>query len=383
MPVPAASGNNLHFAARAVVADSVVAQVLAQLIQQRAAAKHRGALAQISQGDIRAAGVQFLAFYALLDNLQKVYRFHHRGVSGLAYGIQLGKLQNIVDQLDHAGGLAVDLTAEIRHILRLCNAGLDQLCVAGNAGQRGLELVADIGGKLLPHLLVVLPQNAVRMDAFRKGNQLPIGYVFLNVIQILGHVQYWLHQSFGQQGCQHRSGQHQRHTAQYDGRDGGIIDGPHGLGVLCHAQHIPAGKPERVVIGLVAHGLGVADVPTLAVCNGIADLRAGQMVLHGLVGGRFKQHAAVLTDQRHAQIIGHKGTQLRGVSGLLVPGAHKVGLALQSRPCLRRKGFMEHKNAQRCGEYKPQKAHQEQPVADLFFHAAQLHSSSASSSVSL
>ena len=107
------------------------------------------------------------------------------------------------------------------------------------------------------------------------------------------------------------------------------------------------------------------------------------MVLHGLVGGRFKQHAAVLTDQRHAQIIGHKGTQLRGVSGLLVPGAHKIGLALQSRPCLRRKGFMEYKNAQRCGEYKPQKAHQEQPVADLFFHAAQLHSSSASSSVSL
>ena len=82
----------MYLAARAVVADGIVAQVLAQFIQQRAAAKHRGALAQISQRDIRAPGVQFLAFYAFLDNLQKVYRFHHGGVPGLAYGIQLGKL---------------------------------------------------------------------------------------------------------------------------------------------------------------------------------------------------------------------------------------------------------------------------------------------------
>ena len=383
MSVPVAGGNDLYLAARAVVADGVIAQVLAQFIQQCAAAQHRDTLAQISQGDIGAAGVQFLALHALLGNLQKVYRFHYGGVPGLTYGIQLRKLQNIVDQLDHAGSLAVDLAAEIRHILRLCNAGLNQLCIAGNAGQRGLELMADIGSKLLPHFLVVFSQNAVGVDALCKGDQFPVGHIFLNVIQILSHVQHRLYQCFGQQGCQHRSGQHQRHTAQYDGRDGGIIDGPHGLGVLCHAQHIPAGKPERVVIGLIAHSLGIADVPALAVCNGIADLRAGQMVLHGLVGGRFKQHAAVLTDQRHAQIIGHKGTQLCGVSGLLVPGAHKIGLALQPRPCLRRKGFMEYKNAQRCGEYKPQKAHQEQPVADLFFHAAQLHSSSASSSVSL
>ena len=277
----------------------------------------------------------------------------------------------------------MDLAAEIRHILRFCNAGLDQLCIAGNAGQRGLELVADIGSKLLPHFLVVFPQDAVRMDALRKGNQLPVGHVFLNMIQIFGHVQHRLYQCLGQQSSQHRSGQHQRYTAQYNGRDSGVVDRPYGLGVLRHAQHVPAGKPERVVIGLVAHGLGIADVPSLAVCNGIADLRAGQMIFHRLVGGRFKQYAAVLTDQRHAQIIGHKGTQLRGVSGLLVPGAHKVALALQPRPRLRRKGFMEYKNAQRCGEYKPQKAHQEQPVADFFFHAAQLHSSSASSSVSL
>ena len=38
----------------------------------------------------------------------------------------------------------------------------------------------------------------------------------------------------------------------------------------------------------------------------------------------------VLTDQRHAQIISHKGTQLCGVSGLLVPGAHKVCLLYTS-----------------------------------------------------
>ena len=136
MSVPVAGGDDLYLTARAVVADGVVAQILAQFIQQRAAAKHRGALAQISQGDIGAAGVQFLALHTLLGNLQKVYRFHYGGVPGLTYGIQLRKLQNVVDQLDHAGGLAVDLAAEIRHILRFCNAGLDELCITGDAGQR-------------------------------------------------------------------------------------------------------------------------------------------------------------------------------------------------------------------------------------------------------
>lgn len=39
--VPVAGGDDLYLTARAVVADGVVAQILAQFIQQRAAAKHR------------------------------------------------------------------------------------------------------------------------------------------------------------------------------------------------------------------------------------------------------------------------------------------------------------------------------------------------------
>ena len=59
----------------------------------------------------------------------------------------------------------MDLPGKIRDVFGLCNAGLNELCIAGDAGKRRFELVADIGRKLLPHLLVVLAQQAVRVDA--------------------------------------------------------------------------------------------------------------------------------------------------------------------------------------------------------------------------
>ena len=58
--------------------------------------------------------------------------------------LSTGKLQDIVHQLDHTAGLHMDLLGKARHILRLCNSGLDQLRIAGNTGQRGLQLMADV-----------------------------------------------------------------------------------------------------------------------------------------------------------------------------------------------------------------------------------------------
>lgn len=80
-----------------------------------------------------------------------------------------GKLQNIVDQLDHAGSLAAAGSCGRNPASSGFAMPVSINCIAGNAGPWGLELMADIGGKLLPHLLVVFSQNAVGVDALCKG----------------------------------------------------------------------------------------------------------------------------------------------------------------------------------------------------------------------
>ena len=136
MTVPGASRDDLDFSARAVVADGVVAEVLAQLIQQAAAACHRGALAKVGQGDIGVPGVDLLALHALSGHIQQIDPFHCRRSTRLAHIVEVGELQNIVDQLDHPAGLYMDLAGKIRRIRGFCNAGLDELCITGDAGQR-------------------------------------------------------------------------------------------------------------------------------------------------------------------------------------------------------------------------------------------------------
>ena len=114
--------------------------------------------------------------------------------------------------------------------------------------------------------------------------------------------------------------------------------------------------------------------------HGLTDLRAGEMVLHGLISSRFKQHAAVLRDQGDAQIIGNKGRKLLRVLHQIITGAYQIGFPLKAGPCLSRECLVKNKDAKRRREQQTKEAHQEQAVADLFFHAAQLHSSPASSS---
>ena len=84
MAVPGAGGDELDLAARAIVADGVVAQVLAQLIQLIPVAKYSGALAQIGQGDEGALCVQFLTFHTILGHVQQIDRFHVGLCMGLA-----------------------------------------------------------------------------------------------------------------------------------------------------------------------------------------------------------------------------------------------------------------------------------------------------------
>ena len=384
MAVPGAGRDDLDLAAGTVVADGVVTEVLAQLIQQAPAARHGGALAEVGQGDVRAAGVDLLALHTLLGHIQKIDRLHGGGSPRLADVVEVRELENIVDQLDHPAGLYMDLVGKIRGVFGLSDPGLDQLGIAGNAGQRRLQLVADVGRELLPHLLVVFPQHPVGMDALRKGDQLFVGNILLNVVKVVGHLQHGLNEALSQQPSDDGGGTHHQKAAQNDGGQGSIIDGPDGLGVLRHTEDVPVGQQHGVIISLIAHRLGVAAVTADAALHGLLDLRAAQMVLHRLIRRRLEEHAAVRRDKGDAQRAVHISLQLAGVIHLCAPGSHEIGLPLEGCPRLRTESLVEHKNAERSGAQQAGKAHQKQQIAYFFFHAAWFHCSSSSSlSVSL
>ena len=152
--LPGAAGLQQDPAPGPVVADGVVAQVLAELFQQAGGALNLGALAPEIQGDVGPTGVHLQALGALPRDDRQVHRLHHGGIVGAARGVQMGQLDDVVHQPQHPAGLAVDLLPEGGHVLGPGQPGLDHLGVARNAGQRRLELVAHVGRELPPQAIL-------------------------------------------------------------------------------------------------------------------------------------------------------------------------------------------------------------------------------------
>ena len=199
------------------------------------------------------------------------------------------------------------------------------------------------------------------------------------MVEVVGHLQHRLHESLRQQPGHDGCGPHHQQAAQQDGGERIVIDGPDRFRILSDAQDLTRGQQGSVVIGLVPGGLRVAAVAAFALLHGLLDLRAGQVVFHRAVCGRFKQHIACRIDEGDAEIPRNIAAQRGGVLGLRVPGGYKAGLVLQCRPGLGAERLVEDKDAEGRRAHQPSKAHQKEPIADFFFHAARFHSSGSSS----
>ena len=295
----------------------------------------------------------------------------------------MGQLDDVVDQPQHPGGLAVNLLAEGGHVLGAGQPGLDHLGVARDAGQRGLELVADVGGELLPHLLVALPHGAVGVDGVGKGDQLPVGDLLLDVVEVVGHPQHGLDQPAGQHPRQQGRQPHDGRAADQDGGQRLVVERPDGLGVLAGAQDVAVGQQHRVIVGLVAGGGRVALVLPGAAGEGRLHLGAGEVVFHLglLVGvGGFIQHPPVRRDEGHPDLLGPAAVQLEGGEALrvvAVQGGDDGRLVFQPAPRLPGEGPVKDKDAGRRRAYQAEQPHQVQPAADGLLHAGGtgLHSS--------
>ena len=186
------------------------------------------------------------------------------------------------------------------------------------------------------------------MDALRKGDQLLVRNIFLNVFEVVRHLQNRLHKAAGQQPGHDGGGSHHQHTAQDDGGDGIIVDRPGRLRILRYAQDLAAGEQESVVIGFISGGLGIAAVAPDPALHGLLDLRAGEMIFQRLCRGGFKQNIAVRVNERDAQAAGAVCTELPRVTGKTIPGGYQIRFVLHCRPDLCAERLMEYKNTECC-----------------------------------
>ena len=130
-----------------VVLDGVVAEVVDHLMQQLPDAHDLPALSLQGEMHVLPGGDGAQTVQHVPGDCVQIHRllFRQAGVF-----VQLGELQNILDQGDQTLGLPVDVGGELPHLVRRDAALGHQLGKAGDGGQGRFQLVRDVGGELLP-----------------------------------------------------------------------------------------------------------------------------------------------------------------------------------------------------------------------------------------
>ena len=186
------------------------------------------------------------------------------------------------------------------HLVGRDNAVLHQLGVPGNRGERGLELMGDVGGKLLPQLGGLLQLLVLAADGRDKGGDLRIGGDIPRVFEVGGHLGNRTHQPPGQQVGQHRR-HHQQHRHRHHQHRHRLDEkAPEADRHPRQPQDVAVRQQLGIIIGIVAHRLRLADGVPLAGRKGLLDLFPLQVVFHRrFVGAGVVKHFAAGGNQRH------------------------------------------------------------------------------------
>ena len=137
--------DGLHAAALPIVLDGVVQEVVDHLLQDLLVAQDQEALAGGRKRHIPRLSLWLKPFDHRLGKRQKI---HFRLFRDPGFFIQARKPHHVLDQRDEPGGLVVDAGREVAHVLWPGGAVFHDLGVAGDGGQRGFQLVGDVGGEL-------------------------------------------------------------------------------------------------------------------------------------------------------------------------------------------------------------------------------------------
>jgi len=109
------------------------------------------------------------------DLVGEIVQIHFLLLKGLGVLIQLAQPDNVVHQGNQPLGFLIDVTGKLLHLVRRHHTLFHQLGKAGNRGERSLELVGDVGRKLLAQPFPLLPLRHVH-DQHRHTGHLPAGH---------------------------------------------------------------------------------------------------------------------------------------------------------------------------------------------------------------
>ena len=259
------------------------------------------------------------------------------------------------------------------NVLLFCHAVFNQLCIAGNACQRGFQLVADISGKLPADGLIVLPQLAVRLYRVRQRDQLLIRHIGLDAVQVLRHLGDGLHQMLGNDLRQHQRQNDDKDAPGHQNGQHAVVAAPHVAGFVRQPQNASVRQAHGIIMGVVPKGCTAAHAGTSALCHSLLDLWAVGMVGQGagISSGRIVQNGAILGHKGQTQAVCILGQLLwLWVGRMLIPHrnsfhrAGKVGVKLLGKSVLEQQRCPHH------AEQEGQNTHSHQSGAQQVSHAA-------------
>ena len=240
-PVSLLPDPDRDFSALPVVFDGIVAEIVDHLVDQVGGSRDADGLVRSSGLSVRPGlslhmdrhpalpGGRFKCLCGIPGGLQEVNFLNLSRDSSL---VQFGQADDVVDQSDHPLALPVDISRELDHFFLIAQAALHQFRESADRGQRGLELVGDIGGKLPAHafslLRLLFDRPPLVLQSFQEGIQLRVDVRVGEVIQIHS-VDRQGDRVGNAEGRDGRDDKDQEDPAQ-DRRDRqqGLPDGPHG-----------------------------------------------------------------------------------------------------------------------------------------------------------
>ena len=165
----------------AVVADRVIDKIVDQLGKQRAVAgDDRGFPGQRDRRVLpHGGGLERLDIL-----LRQLIKIDLLGFGHDLRFVQLGQLDDIGDELEHALGFTVDARGELLDVLLLGHAGFDHFGVAGNRGQRRFQLMRNVRRKLLLAAVVHVREVEDRAAALPAGDTVVIQQLHRMAVQL-------------------------------------------------------------------------------------------------------------------------------------------------------------------------------------------------------
>ena len=102
--------------------------------------------------------------------------------------IQLGELENVVDEAQKSCRVLPDLPGEVKLLVLVHHPVFDELGVAGDGGEGGFQLMGYVGGEVLAALGGSQDLFVLGADLMGKGLQLPVDGDAARLVQMLRHL---------------------------------------------------------------------------------------------------------------------------------------------------------------------------------------------------